>query len=248
MGLDKKAAGKITGKREGRARSPEVESSGGSNIQTIETSKIVKLDWIRDLFDSRTPHEQAVLTEDIKRNGLVTPVTLSRIGDDEYCLVDGFGRIEAYETLGITKIAYEIRLLSTEDAIKSFMMRRQLGRRNLSPQAKAKIIGNLPGSIAELAKEFNKSDRYISKCRSYCQALEKLKNVDIKKIHELPISQVIAKAKNHGKPAKPFRFSYSQEIPSDVGTLSDNQKEELKEKIEQTVTDFLAKLKNSKEK
>ena len=165
--------------------------------QLIQLSDVAVLDWIRDLIRPRNEIEQANLTADIRANGLSTPITLSIIDGTQNVLKDGHGRLESYQELEIEKIPYEIKNFNNNDELQAWIYRKQLGRRNLSHQDRAKIIGSLPESKSRIAAGLEVSTSYVAECRKYCKALSWLqKNTKKNNLLELPITTVIKQYEN----------------------------------------------------
>lgn len=150
--------------------------------QTIPIDKIIIKPWLKELIRSRTELEKDNLTADIKINGLSTPITLTTFNGEENCLVDGHGRLESYLKLGKCRIPYVVVDFKNKDAIKAWVYRKQLGRRNLTKQDRAYLLGSLPDSKSKLAEKFGVSKTQVTEYRKYFQAVEWLiTNTDCKK-------------------------------------------------------------------
>lgn len=183
--------------RKGRQDRHLPQASTATIQPIIQTSDVIVFDWIRDLIRPRTEIEQANLTADIKTNGLSTPITLSNIEGTPNVLIDGHGRLASCQELEIEKIPYEIKDFENQDQLQAWIYRKQLGRRNLSHQDRAKIIGSLPESKSQIAEGLEVSTTYVAECRRYCKALNWLtENKDIGNLSELPVSTVIKQFDN----------------------------------------------------
>lgn len=149
--------------------------------------------WIKDLIPNRTPEEQNLLKEDIKANGLKTKPIVIKIHDDpeyEYALVDGHGRHEALEALEAeenkeNRYSCDVRPYSGKKEIKDAMLRIQLGRRNLSENAKNRLRAEIwegtkestdseSVTFADTATKLEISERQLSRSVEFNNAAKKL--------------------------------------------------------------------------
>ena len=80
--------------------------------------------------------EMASLTESIKTQGILTPITVRPVGNGEYEIVSGHRRVFACEKLGIEKILAFVKELTREEAIV-VMADSNLHRDGLLPSEKA---------------------------------------------------------------------------------------------------------------
>ena len=80
--------------------------------------------------------EMESLTESIKTQGILTPITVRPVGNGEYEIVSGHRRVFACQKLGITEIPAIVRNLSREEAIV-VMADSNLHRDGLLPSEKA---------------------------------------------------------------------------------------------------------------
>ena len=60
------------------------------------------------------------LAADIRQNGLINPIAVMSVGDDEYRLIAGLRRLRAIESMGLTEI--DIRILTPADAEAELMI------------------------------------------------------------------------------------------------------------------------------
>jgi len=107
---------------------------------------------IKKLHRRQTANELRMLEDDLKANGCQEPILVWQ-GTGK--IVDGFGRYEICERLGIGCRTKEIAF-SSMDAVRVFVRRRQGGRRNLTP-------GDMKVNAAELAKLLGEDHEHAPK-------------------------------------------------------------------------------------
>ena len=111
-----------------------------SNSGKIDLEDLTILDWIRDLIPPRSEEEQRLLKEDIRANKQTTAIVITDIDGHEDVVIDGHGRVEIFRELDgreFEKIKFVRREYANRQAIENEMLRIQLGRRNLSENAKS---------------------------------------------------------------------------------------------------------------
>lgn len=146
-------------------------SSDNNNFSLISISSVIIKPWIKDLIRPRTPSEQSNLQADIEINGLSTPIILTTIDGEENCLVDGHGRLECYQQLKKNSIPFSFKSFDNKDDIRAWVFRKQLGRRNLTKQDRAYLIGSLQDSKAKIAKELEVGTTQIAEARKFYKAV-----------------------------------------------------------------------------
>jgi len=111
-----------------------------SNSGKIDVEDLIILDWIRDLIPPRSEEEQKLLKEDIRANKQTTAIIITDIDGHEDVVIDGHGRVEIFRELDgreFERIKFVRREYADRQAIENEMLRIQLGRRNLSENAKS---------------------------------------------------------------------------------------------------------------
>ena len=146
-------------------------SSDNGNSSYIPISSVIIKPWLQDLIRPRTPSEQSNLKADIEINGLSTPIVLTTIDGQDNCLVDGHGRLECYRQLQKNSIRFTFKGFHSKDDIRAWVYRKQLGRRNLSKQDRAYLIGSLQDSKAQIARELEIGTTQIADARKYYKAV-----------------------------------------------------------------------------
>lgn len=146
-------------------------SSDNGNSTHIPISSVIIKPWLKELIRPRTPSEQANLKADIEINGLSTPIVLTTIDGEDNCLVDGHGRLECYQQLQRSTIPFTVRTFNNQDDIRAWVYRKQLGRRNLTKQDRAYLIGSLPDSKAQIAQELEIGTTQVADARKYYKAV-----------------------------------------------------------------------------
>jgi hypothetical protein len=83
--------------------------------------------------------ERLQLEENLEKDGCKDPLIIWK---DKSILIDGYNRLEICERLGLEYSIREI-VLADRDAVKQWMYRNQLGRRNLSPADASELRGRM---------------------------------------------------------------------------------------------------------
>ncbi|MEY2831489.1 MAG: hypothetical protein RLZZ574_747 [Cyanobacteriota bacterium] len=146
-------------------------SSENGNSSHIPISSVIVKPWLQELIRPRTSCEQANLKADIEINGLSTPIVLTTIDGEDNCLVDGHGRLECYQQLQRSTIPFTVKTFNNQDEIRVWVYRKQLGRRNLTKQDRAYLIGSLPDSKAQIAQELEIGTTQVADARKYYKAV-----------------------------------------------------------------------------
>ena len=190
--------------------------SDNSNSSHIAISSVIIKPWLKELIRPRTESEQSNLKADIEINGLTTPITLSTIDGEENCLVDGHGRLDCYQQLQRTSIPFTVKTFNSKDDIRAWVFRKQLGRRNLTKQDRAYLIGSLKDSKAKIARELEIGTTQVADARNYYKALNWLvENQDKNKdeLLKLSISSVI---NQHKKATEQIKCTESVQVKKAV--------------------------------
>ena len=169
-------------------------TSENGNSAHIPISSVIIKPWLQELIRPRTPCEQANLKTDIEINGLSTPIVLTTIDGEDNCLVDGHGRLECYQQLQRSTIPFTVKTFNNRDEIRAWVYRKQLGRRNLTKQDRAYLIGSLPDSKAQIAQELEIGTTQVADARKYYKAVNWLVENQHRNKHQLldaSISSVI---------------------------------------------------------
>ena len=94
----------------------EVQTEGSSSINEIELSKIaVNPNQPRREFDQTALQE---LADSIAEIGIIQPVTLRKLSDDEYQIIAGERRFRASQIAGLTSIPAYIRTADDENVME----------------------------------------------------------------------------------------------------------------------------------
>ncbi|MBL7966626.1 MAG: ParB/RepB/Spo0J family partition protein [Prolixibacteraceae bacterium] len=98
------------------ADSPVQAKEAGSSINEIEISKI-----IANPFQPRTKFDEEALNElaaSIKEIGIIQPITLRKIDDDQYQIIAGERRFRASKLAGLTSIPAYVRTADDEGMLE----------------------------------------------------------------------------------------------------------------------------------
>jgi len=130
-------------------------------IEYIFTDKIkLPADNMREHIDRDEIFE---LAEDIKKNGLISPITVRPIGD-EFELVAGQRRYLAHQFAGILKIKCVVREL-TDDQALAVMTSENLSRVDVNPVDEAKHISRLlksnEGDIKKVMHVVGRGEKWV---------------------------------------------------------------------------------------
>lgn len=94
----------------------EVKTEGSSSINEIELSKItVNPNQPRHEFDPVALQE---LADSISEIGIIQPITLRKLSDDEYQIIAGERRFRASQLAGLTSIPAYIRTADDENVME----------------------------------------------------------------------------------------------------------------------------------
>ena len=84
-------------------------------IQIIDIDSLVPFE--NHPFKERSGIEQQELTESIKENGLLEPITVRFLSESKYEIMSDHRRVEACKKLGISQIPATIKEFSKDEAI-----------------------------------------------------------------------------------------------------------------------------------
>jgi hypothetical protein len=127
---------------------------------------VIEVHPAANLFPLMTPDELNVLAEDIKKNGLKTPVTLLKQGSDRHLLLDGRNRLDAMEAGGVQILArkgkFGHRWLRRPTEVKgvdpyAYVISANLHRRHFTGEQKRQLIATV------LKAQPSKSNRQVAK-------------------------------------------------------------------------------------
>lgn len=118
----------------------EVKTQGSSSINEIELSKIKpNPDQPRKLFDREALEE---LSASIKEIGIIQPITLRKVTEEEYQIIAGERRYRASLLAGITTIPAYIRTANDENVLEMALVE-NIQRENLNAVEIALTYQNL---------------------------------------------------------------------------------------------------------
>ncbi|KXX72735.1 ParB/Srx family N-terminal domain-containing protein [Flammeovirga sp. SJP92] len=126
-----------------------------SKIEYINKSDITVLDELKKYIRKQQEKEAEYFIKSIQEDGVRDPLYITDVvGYGKNILVDGHHRYDATQQkeLPINRLVF-----SSLDEVKIWMLKNQLGRRNLSDAEKFNIAEQLASEFAEQAKENQKS-------------------------------------------------------------------------------------------
>lgn len=131
------------------------------NVKELFTDQIVlPADNMRSTIDRDELYD---LADDIKKNGLINPITVRPIGD-KYELVAGQRRFLAHQIGGIIRIRCIVRELTDDEAL-GVMTSENLARVDVNPVDEAKHIGRLMNmynnDAQQVARVVNRSVSWV---------------------------------------------------------------------------------------
>jgi ParB family chromosome partitioning protein len=111
---ERRAQASETKSLEVQLRATELEERLAGQPSEASLSELVEVPGRRRKL---TPEEFFELTENLRNNPLVTPVSVKRLGDGRYEIVSGHNRVHAFRALGRPKIAISVVAID-EDAVE----------------------------------------------------------------------------------------------------------------------------------
>jgi hypothetical protein len=227
-------------------------SSENSNPAHIPISSVIIKPWLQELIRPRTPSEQANLKADIEINGLSTPIVLTTIDGEDNCLVDGHGRLECYQQLQRSTIPFTLKTFNNQNEIRAWVYRKQLGRRNLTKQDRAYLIGSLEDSKAQIAQELGIGTTQVADARKYYKAVNWLVENHDRNKDELMDASISSVIQLYQKFAKQVTRTQSVQVKKSVNwkldsTLVsrlqnfalDNQAKSISQQVESIIKEYL---------
>jgi ParB/RepB/Spo0J family partition protein len=161
-----------------------------SRLQSIPIDKI-------EVFISRKRDAKGhnLLTESIKKYGLLIPITVAKLSSGNYRLVKGEGRLLAHQKLGLHKIkafVFEEEELPNDEIIENWLIENEVRDRlsNLDKARLMKMEFENNNSYEETAKRFLST---ASAVKQYINMLEKTSEKVIKMVEDDRMSFTQAK-------------------------------------------------------
>jgi hypothetical protein len=170
--------------------------SAKKNDEESIRSKIVIRETLREFIPLPSQEEYQQLEENILAEGLREPIVLWQL-EDSFIIVDGHNRYSICQKHRL-KFPFKIVEFKDEEKAKDWMVRNQLGRRNLSPEQQSYLRGlrylneksqgrrtditsgqngpklNSNATASRLAEEYNVSERTIKRDAQFAIGLDKL--------------------------------------------------------------------------
>lgn len=236
-------------------------ASKQANESTVRDRIIIREEF-KDLIPQLKPEELEQLEENILREGIRDPLIIWEV-DDQFVLVDGHNRFSICQK---HKIEFPFKKVDFKDEqeAKEWMVKNQLGRRNLSPEQQSYLRGlrynqeksqgkrtdltsgqNVPKLNPEttaesLAKEYNVSEKTIKRDGDFAKGVEAIgkKDPELKK-KILRGESPISKGKIQGLAKDPKKVeSILNEEPS---VLEPVKKKPSVEEISQIAFEYILK-------
>ncbi len=159
-------------------------------IAADEAKNIVILDELRDLLDDLHEKSSSELEASIKAEGVRDAIVIWK---EKKAIVDGHNRFRIAQKLSVPFTTREISFASVEEA-KQWMLRNQLGRRNLTKDRFDYLIGKLynetkqadpanrtkleDGHTAEkIAKEHGVSERTVRRAADFASGVDVIERI-----------------------------------------------------------------------
>lgn len=156
-----------------------------SNPKGTTMKKIDVLPELSGLFDVLTDTEFAELEKSIKADGVRDPIVLWK---EKNAIIDGHHRFKLAEKLKIDAPTVE-KSFKDIDAVKEWMLRNQLGRRNLTPARFDYFIGKLYNQLkrtveygtgdaaTKLAEQFGTSEKTVRRAGDVAVGLDRIAEI-----------------------------------------------------------------------
>jgi ParB family chromosome partitioning protein len=152
-------------------QSIEISSSQKGIITEISLSKISDLTINGRVVSFRIKeideHKQMELCYSIQRNGLLNPIIVRSLDNDQFELISGKRRIDAFKTLGLRKILAHVVDINDRQAFEMKLIE-DIHSDKISPIEEGIAYKNYVkeygwGGITELAKNLSKSVSYVDR-------------------------------------------------------------------------------------
>lgn len=193
---------------------------------------------LQALLPRQTDKEIAFLEESIRKQGILHPLTLWRTGD-HYILLDGHTRFEIAKRIGIAipSHLFQIAQVTSLNDAKKWMLRNQLGRRNLTDGYRAIIA-------TELASLERGSNQHSSREPSSSSIAEAAATAQV----SVATVKRARKVKTHGAPELIDAVKSGKVDVHNASTIADLPKSEQTELVKQGAPAIKAKGKAMREK
>lgn len=177
--------------------------SGKDQSDKSIKERIIVRDDFKALIPPLSDEELKLLEENISVEGIRDSLTVWSFGP-EYILIDGHNRFSIAQKLGLD-FQFKIVSFKAEEEAKDWMIRNQLGRRNLSPEQQSYLRGlrynreksqgkrtdltsdqndtkSILSTAATLGREYNVSEATIKRDAEFAESIETigLKDPDLK--------------------------------------------------------------------
>ncbi len=133
--------------------------SGGLGKFREEIKELVILSDLQSFIPPLTEEEKGLLIESIKSEGIREPIDIWHDGENNI-IVDGHNRYQIAQEFGISFKTKEHKFDSIEN-VKEWMLKKQLGRRNLTDANRSYLIGLLYNNRKESKGGDRRSNRRI---------------------------------------------------------------------------------------
>lgn len=169
-GLGRGLEALIPKKKDLTAPTSTTPASGSESIIKISLHSIkANPEQPRQHFD---PNELNKLANSIKKHGILQPLVVTRLGEDQYQLIVGERRMRAAKQIGLTEVPVIIRDSGQQEKLELALVE-NLQRANLNPLEEARAYARLQAEFdltqEEIAKRVDKSRAAIT---NYLRLLE----------------------------------------------------------------------------
>ncbi|MCW3789401.1 ParB N-terminal domain-containing protein [Plebeiibacterium sediminum] len=159
--------------------------SGGLGKFREEIKELVILSDLQSFIPPLTEEEKGLLLESIKSEGIREPIDIWHDGEKNI-IVDGHNRYNIAQELGVSFKTKEHKFESIE-GVKEWMLKKQLGRRNLTDANRSYLIGLLYNNRKESKGGDRRSQRNndqssVSKAKNTAELIAEQTGMSIRSI------------------------------------------------------------------
>ncbi len=229
-----------------------LDISSFDNEENVKIQKSLSvLDELKDFIPPLVNYERELLKEDIEKNGVKDPIEYVLI-KRKPIIIDGHNRFSIIQELNLPFYKWSVSLIPIKNIedIKIYMLKKQLGRRNISDSARDDLIGrlynnnkktrgNIKGQAVtsvnvaeEIAKKENISSRSVKRKGNYSKGLDILEKdnpIIRKQIHSGKCKLTKKEVEDIGRGVKGHAVTsqntITQEIHNIVVSWSDKRNE-----------------------
>jgi len=161
MDLKKLTQSALEEQQQGKTLRNLAKLQEGKKKQFIPLADLKVDEVYRALIREQTPQEWEQLTESIKKEGIRDALVAYEQGG-QFVLVDGHHRLQVAQSLGIDTLPIQPMQFASADEARVWMLRNQLGRRNLNDAERIEIALKLTEFLGKMGEANRKQGKGLS--------------------------------------------------------------------------------------